>query len=164
MMHATQPITFRVRFKLDPHAQFEECNGESRPLTEDEYVENSYMGCPRHPRSTKDGDATSKAEPGRGVCACGRLYEPIPYAEYLAYYGNPAMHTYLLCIVESSCGCCGAFHVAASLHGIDMMADDPTWLDPTWRLDTWLTPADALALPRYLGEVAKDVLTEGGYK
>lgn len=41
----------RIKFVVDPDAQFEECNGEARPLTEDEYRENPYRGCPMHPRS-----------------------------------------------------------------------------------------------------------------
>lgn len=96
---------YRVRFVYDEGACFEECNGEARPLTEEEYAEDYY--------NDKDGNQ-------------------IPYAEYLRYYGNPDRHVYLGCVVErvTVCPCCEAQKVetAASLWGIDMM-DDDTVLD-----------------------------------
>src|SRR4029453_15521147 len=57
----TDNKTYRVRFVHDDDAEFEECNGQARPLTEAEYAEHSYQ---------KDGRS-------------GR------YAENLDYYGTP---------------------------------------------------------------------------
>lgn len=118
----------RVRFVLDEDAQFEECNGESRPLTADEYAGNEYMGCPVHPRGfdgDKSADTTAEGQLGQGVCKCGRLYEPIPYTEYLAYYGNPDRHVYFGYEVQEQCSCCQAWQIIDSLWNIDMMDNSP---------------------------------------
>lgn len=89
---------FRIRVEYDPEARFEECNGEPRPLTEEEYAENQYMN---------DG-------------------VPIPYAEYLRYYGNPDRHVYLSVFLQRRCAACEQWHeTGESLHNIDLMDDDP---------------------------------------
>lgn len=153
--------TYRVKFVVDEDARFEECNGESRPLTKAEYAKNQYMGCPTHPRGfngTKEHDTTSPPKSGRGVCACGKRYQPIPYAEYLAYYGNPDRHVYLGCIVERECPCCYTFKPAGSLWHIDCMDDDKAFTSIT--LGRYYSDADARALPDYLGQVAGEVLDD----
>lgn len=126
---------FRVRIEHDTDAVFEECNGESRPLTEDEYAENAYM---------RDG-------------------REIPYAEYLDYYGNPDRHVYGGVVVDTQCPHCGEWkRYAASLWHIDFMDDD--------REAAFIgngreyTPEQAIALPGYLGECAREVLIEAGWK
>jgi hypothetical protein len=121
---------FRIRFEIDEDARFEECNGESRPLTELEYAENQYM---------KDG-------------------EPIPYDEYLRYYGNPERHVYLLAIVQQQCTCCGHYSTKASLGNIDFMDDNEEIRAVT--LDKWLDEATARALPGYLAEVVAELIDE----
>ena len=126
-----QPV-LRVRFVLDPDASFEECNGEGRPLTAEEYAENGYL------------------RPGG---------EPIPYAEYLEYYGNPDRHVYLQCQVQKQCPCCGAWSYEGGTGGIDFMDDDPE-LNAT---DCWILPGEAEKLPGYLREVALQDLEEAGY-
>lgn len=137
------PDNFRIRFVFDPDAQFEECNGESRPLTETEYADAEYM---------KDG-------------------KPIVYSKYLQYYGNPDRHYYLGCIVEKQCPCCSVWSTAESLWHIDLMDDDASLRDLTiGDLDRrhranpreYLTPATARALPSYLGDVARELLQEAG--
>lgn len=157
-----QPLdvkAFRVRFEFDNDAQFEECNGEARPLTEAEYAENGYRGCPNHPRSKV---APQRTENGRAWCGeCGTEYADIPYAEYLAYYSNPERHVFFTCIVEGACSCCGKWSVLASLVNIDIMDNDPALR--TLYTGQNYTPAEALALPGYFGDVAKDELTEAGY-
>lgn len=121
---------YAVRFVIDEEAQFEECNGEARPLTEAEYADNEYM---------KDG-------------------QPIPYAEYLRYYGNPDRHVYLLAEARKRCPCCGVWTTAASLGNIDFMDDS----EEIRVVDSgrWYTPAEAESLPGYLREVAREVLDE----
>lgn len=161
----TKRPAYRVRFIYDEDARFEECNGEARPLTEEEYAQNSYMGCSRHPRGyqgTKEHDTTAKGQPGRSVCACGRLYEPIPYEEYRAYYGNPDRHVYLGCVVEAQCGACGEWHRAESLWGIDFM-NDSRELNAI-NIGEWMPEAEARKLPGYAGETARDLLSEADTK
>jgi hypothetical protein len=162
-----------VRFVYDPDSSFEECNGEARPLTEAEYAENSYRGCPDHPRAGSRVIDASISPNIVGCAVCGRRdYAEISYAEYLAYYGNPEKHVYLGCIVEAQCPCCSAWTAeGSSLWGIDMMTDDPALhrvaigtLRDRVAQGEWLTPAEALALPGYLAEVARELLGEAGWK
>lgn len=152
---------FRVKFVIDDQASFEECNGEARPLTAEEYEkEGVYMACPNHPRGPK-GDDT--AVNGVGTCArCGSTYTPVPYDEYLAYYGNPDRHIYLGCIVEKQCPCCEAWSSVQSLWHIDFMDDDRAYVDT--QIEHWYTPAQAKALPDYVGTIANELLSEAGYK
>jgi hypothetical protein len=139
----------RVRFVLDEEAYFEESNGESRSLTEAEYAENQYMGCPTHPREPGDGSGTCPR--------CGLQFAPLSYEEYLAYYGNPDRHVYLGCIVEQVCPTCGesAIHHDA-VWGIDFMDDSRELHAIT--IGQYLTEAEARALPGYAGDVARDLL------
>jgi len=125
---------FRVRFEYDPDGRFEECNGEARPLTEEEYAENAYM---------RDG-------------------QPMPYAEYLAYYGNPDRHVYLRAHAQRSCPCCGEWGSDEYLGSIDNMDDSPELLAIT--IGKILTPAQALTLPGYLRECATDLLQQAGWR
>lgn len=131
-------MEYRIRFTIDPDGQFEECNGEARPLTAEEYHGNEYL---------KDG-------------------QPIPYAEYLRYYGNPDMHVYFQCDVERRtpmCSCCqqvGAWVYASGLGQIDMMADSPE-VD---RYRGWLTPEQAWVMGGYFQDVARECLAEAGYE
>lgn len=136
-MSASAKAQFRVRFVIDDDAVFEESNGESRPLTEEEYKGAEYQ---------KDG-------------------ADVPYAEYLEYYGNPDRHVYLGCIVEKACKCCGHFEEVGSLWRIDFMDDAPELraINPYQKRGQTFSVPDALALPGYLPEVARDVLSEAGY-
>lgn len=126
---------YRVRVVYDEHTQFEECNGELGPLTEEEYAKDYYM---------QDG-------------------QPIPYDEYLEYYGNPDRHVYVGVIVDKRCQCCRQWEEnKASLWGIDFMDDSPE-VDAVHLPECEFTVEQALRLPGYLGEVAKEVLHEAGY-
>lgn len=133
-MSNRQPPAFRVRFQYDEDARFEECNGEPRPLTEEEYAENGYL---------KDG-------------------QPIPYAEYLAYYGNPDRHVYLLAHAQRRCPCCGEWGADEYLGSIDNMDDSPELLAIT--IGEFITPAAALELPGYLRECATEMLQQAGWR
>lgn len=114
----------RIRFVLDEDAQFEECNGEARPLTAKEYAENVYRGCPNHPRSKWPPFRAD--DKGHAWCGeCGTRYADIPYAEYLAYHGNPERHVYLGYEMQEQCTCCSARKTVDSLWDIDMMDDAP---------------------------------------
>lgn len=127
----THKVTnFRVRFVIDEEGRFEECNGESRPLTEDEYVGNCYM---------KDG-------------------KPVPYSEYLRYYGNPDRHIYLGCIVDGECPCCLTWDEKAALWGIDVMDDDKALREV--QLNESYTAEEASKLPNFFGEIAREQLEE----
>lgn len=170
-------IEYRVRFLRDTDARFEECNGEARPLTPAEYAENQYRACPIHPRGNKDHD---RREHGRAWCGqilhvgdgriCGREYEDVPYAEYLAYYGNKDRHRYIGVVVETRaniCSCCGRGDVWIQQPGlwhIDFMDDNAEWLAIRRNLDKPYTPAEALQLPGYLANVVKEQLQEAGYE
>lgn len=123
---------YRVRFEVDPDAQFEECNGESRPLTRDEYKANVYLA----DNGTRE----------------------IPYDEYLRYYGNPDRHVYLMSRVQRKCSCCGQWADAGGTGHIDMMDDDPVFAHHALGLPTgqWLTEEEARQLPGYLAEVAAE--------
>ena len=150
------PAKIRVRFVLDEDSSFEECNGEARPLTETEYADNQYMACPNHPRSKVP---PARTENGRAWCGeCQAKYAPIPYAEYLAYYGNPDRHVYLGCIVDRSCPTCGHFDHAASVWGIDFM-DDSREMDAI-SIGDWMDEETASKLPGYAGDVAREQISE----
>lgn len=82
----------------DPEARFEECNGESRPLTETEYAQYYY----RNPDGTH-----------------------VSYEDYLDYHGNPARHVYLYIQRQDRCPCCDSWVKGDSLYGIDFMDDSP---------------------------------------
>jgi hypothetical protein len=125
----TEPTKYRVQFVIDDDARFEECNGESRPLTAAEYRENQYL---------RDGT-------------------PVPYAEYLRYYGNPDRHVYLACIVQKQCHCCSSWPIVGSLCNIDNMDDSPEYRAIT--LDKWYAPDDP-AIVGYLREVAAELIAE----
>lgn len=101
-------MEMRIRFVVDEDAEFEECNGERRPLTRREYKGNEYM---------RDG-------------------QPIPYDEYLQYHGNPARHVYLRSEVQRKCPCCSHWESVGGTGHIDFMDDNPElryadrWLAP----------------------------------
>jgi len=153
-------IEVTVRFVYDDDAHFEECNGQSRPLTEEEYAKDFYMACPRHPRV--GSKVINQSPPVQGCAVCGNTqYEPISYAEYLDYYGNPANHVYLGMIKEQrpiNCGCdedsCECWDSIDSVWGIDLMADDPV-LDRLEVSAGRLTLAEARALSDYLAELVE---------
>ena len=131
---ADKHAKYRVRFIVDPDASFEECNGEPRPLTEEEYAEHFYM-----------------ADNGT---------RQVPYAEYLQYYGNPARHVYVMCVYSVGCACCG--HWTPDRHylgGIDNMDDSPELK----YIDTWYTPEEIdanKAQMGYFAEVAAEAFEE----
>lgn len=160
-MDTTTATIYRVKFEIDEDAQFEECNGEARPLTEDEYAENSYQSCPNHPRA---GSKVITFGPPQiqGCAVCGNTkYQDIPYDEYRAYYGNPDRHVYLVCLVEKACITCGHFETVESLGHIDLMDDDRSLHAIT--IGETLTAQAAITLPGYLGEVSREMLEEAGY-
>lgn len=112
----------RFKFVFDTDTRFEECNGEARPLTASEYKEHAYMGCPVHPRAGLD---PHKKRPGVGVCRlCRRRGTEIPYAEYLAYYGNPDRYVYVGLLQAEQCDHCGEWKETGSQWGIGFMDDD----------------------------------------
>lgn len=123
---------YRVRFVIDEGAEFEECNGARRPLTEEEYRGNEYQ------KNSRD----------------------VSYIEYRRYYGNPDRHVYLGCIVERQCSECGTWHQRASLWSIDFMDDSPELR--AVNIDHNYSAEEAITLPGYLAEVAKEMITEAG--
>lgn len=155
--------TFRITFEIDPDGTFEECNGEPRPLSAREYRANSYRACPDHPRagSTTIAPATNDRPPVTGCRACGRpgsQYRTIPYAEYLAYYGNPDRHVYVYAYVDRQCASCDAWHAtAASLGHIDLMDTDRAEVAA---IDRTYLETEADQIPGYLGEVARELFDE----
>lgn len=163
---------YRVHFVIDHDAEFEECNGENRSLTEAEYAENEYRGCPTHPRGSKAADTVKPGVPRQGVCACGLEYAPIPYAEYLAYYGNPEMHVYIGTIVERQTGV-QDWETAEAVWNSDFMADDPAltvvsiWErddDADGMTDRYYSVNEAQQLPGYFRELALTELQEAGWE
>ncbi len=139
---------YRVRFVIDEDHHFEECNGEPRPLTAAEYAENVYRGCTRHPRRH---------------CDCSQEYwADISYEEYRAYYGNPDRHVYLGCVVDRLCAACGHWEKGiASVWGIDFMDDAPEY--DAINVDQPIPADEAIRLPGYAGDVAREELHEAGY-
>lgn len=149
---------YRVRFVVDEEYRFEECHGEARPLTEEEYRENEYCACPEHPRA---GSGVVGAAMGRVMVGCRRCgrgdYAPIPYEEYLRYYGNPERHVYVRCEVQRQCTCCQKWTYAGGTGGIDLMDDD----GDLRVLGEWLSEQQIKDLGLgYLGEVAREDLAE----
>lgn len=129
----TQTISgYRVRFVIDDTARFEEYNGKSRPLTEDEYKGQEYR---------KDG-------------------QDVPYAEYRRYYGNPDRHVYLGCELQKECTCCGTFKTVESLWNIDCMDDNPEFQHV--QLRHWYSLGEVLDDVKlgYLREVARDLAAD----
>lgn len=170
-------VEYRVRFLRDTDARFEECNGEARPLTEAEYLkEGQYMACPVHPHGDKSND---RRQGGKAWCGqtlhvgagkvCGREYAPVPYADYLAYYGNKDRHRYIGVVVETQdnvCTHCGrgdGWQTTPGLWNIDLMDDGVEWLFIRRRLNEPIRAALVSSLPGYLAVVAKEQLEEAGY-
>jgi hypothetical protein len=156
----TDTPIYRFRFVHDPGTSFEECNGETRPLTEDEYQENVYRACPNHWRAGSAVIDYSTTPPTVGCAVCGNTeYADIPYDEYLAYYGNPDAHIYLGCEVEKQCPCCSEWSDVDSVWGIDFMQDSPeVKAIDRFGLGEWLTLAEVYALPGYAREVATGLI------
>ena len=100
-------------------------------MNAEEYAENQYM---------RDG-------------------QPISYAEYLAYYGNPERHVYLMSEVEKACRCCHTYSYAGGTGYIDFMNDDPALAE----VGIWYTPAEAERLG-HLREIALQDLEDAGYR
>ena len=137
-------IKYRVRFVYDEDASFKECNGESRPLTEEEYAANYYN------RSARPGETPTVTTSGPGLVR-------VSYAEYLAYYGNPDRHVYIGALLDSLCPHCGVWKLGVeSLWNIDCMDDNPEvqCIGQTYEQDRWD------AIPGYLREVANELLQE----
>lgn len=130
--HTHTPPSYRIRFVEDPDATFEESNGEPRPLTAAEYAGNEYL---------RDG-------------------QPIPYDEYLAYYGNPDRHCYLMTEIETTCGCCKRPARVIGTGHIDFMDDSPELA----HVGTWYTPEQVERLPEFLQTMAFEDLAEAGWK
>lgn len=150
--------TRRYRYVIDDDAEFEESNGEGRPLTEAEYVGNEYRACPAHPHG---GTKVISFGPPQvqGCAVCGNTeYADIPYAEYLRYYGNPERHVYLGLVQETLCPCCVTWKVTDSLWNIDFMDDSPELA--AVQVGTWADADTAKAWPGYAGECVRDM--EGG--
>jgi len=170
-------VEYRVRIVHDPISKFEECNGNIGPLSEAEYRENQYMACPIHPRGDKSND---RLEAVRAWCGqtlhvgtgkvCGRAYEPVSYADYLQYLGNPDRHRYVGIIVDTQANICphcdrgDGWINGAGLWSIDLMDDSPEWLFIRRKLDTPIRAAIASSLPGCLCEIAVQQLQENGYK
>lgn len=138
-----RPDTYRIRFVIDPDARFEECNGESRPLTEEEYAEYQYM---------HDG-------------------KPVPYLDYLSYQGNPDRHVYMGAVLDHRCHGCGVWHHVDSLWRIDFMDDSPEVAVLTQHATIggfagtlcsqyYSLPAELDAIPGYLREITKEMLPD----
>lgn len=123
---------YRVYFEIDEDYELDGCDGKPLPESPECYDANG------------------------GIMSNG---EYVDYAEYLRYYGNPDRHVVLSCIVERECVCCGCWTVAESLHGIDMM-DDSEGMHTLAMKPHYYTAAEAVALPDYLGEVARETLEE----
>lgn len=155
-------VDYRIRFEVDPDARFEECNGEARPLTREEYAENVYRGCPDHPQAGTvalpiGAAGATDATPLVGCRICGRSdYRDLTYAEYRAYYGDPDRHVYVQSRVQRQCPCCEQWMDTGGTGRIDLMDDAPELR----ALDRWFA-ADAIhQLPGYLREVAEQDVEE----
>lgn len=114
----------RYLVDYDIDARFEECNGEPRPLTAEEYKGNEYRACPDHMRA---GTKVISFGPPQiqGCKTCENTnYVDIPYEEYLAYYGNPNRHVFLYIQRQDRCPYCGDWHDGDALYGIDFMDSD----------------------------------------
>lgn len=132
---------YRIRFRHDPFATVAGCDGKPLPEAEDVYAENPHM----------DGD------------------RKIPHAEYLTYYGDPDRHVMIMADVERQCPCCRrwtdedeAGEALPSLCGIDFMDDNPEIdaLTDLYGRGTRVAAEDAMRLPGYLADVARELLGE----
>ena len=86
--------------------------------------------------------------------------KPIPYDQYLQYYGNPDRHVYLGCVAEVQCPCCDHWESDASVWHIDFMDDDPEL--SAVNVGKAIPAMDAMNLPGYAGEIAREMLAESG--
>jgi hypothetical protein len=134
-----RPDNYRIRFVIDPDGSFTECNGEPRPLTEEEYAGVQYM---------RDG-------------------KPVSYADYLAYYGNPDRHVYIGAMLERRCTCCGSWSDVDSLWNIDCMDDNEevrilTHSDRTYGAVSqyYMLPTELNVIPGYLRDVTRELLPD----
>ena len=114
-------MTTRFVINHDDDYQFEECDGGSMPMTEDRYAGNEYQ---------KDG-------------------QPLPYEDYVQYYGNPDRHVVVFVRREDRCPCCKSWVAGDTVYGVDFMDDaKEAGYIGTFTLDQ---------LPGYLAEVARDL-------
>lgn len=88
---------YRYRFVADPDYTPTGCDGHPLPESEAVYADNQCL--------RPDGT-------------------PIPYAEYLRYYGDPEAHLGVAVFVDRMTPTDDDWTVAESLHGIDLMFDD----------------------------------------
>lgn len=135
---------YRIRFRQDcVGSSIDGCDGKPLPEAPEVYAENQCL--------RPDGT-------------------PIPYDEYCDYYGNPDRHVLLMADVQRKCPCCGHWtdedeggEPLPSVGRIDLMDDSPdlyeigSWYGPPWAK---VAAVDAIRLPRYLAEIARELLGE----
>lgn len=129
------PPRVKVVFEEDSEARFEECHGQSRPLTRTEYAQYPYMGCPAKHHAGSVPDST-RPHTGYGRCAqCAAPLVKVSYADYRAYYGNPSRHRYLVMVVYTLGPDDDDWQLTDSLGNIDFMDDDDAEIGTFYRLD-----------------------------
>jgi hypothetical protein len=126
----------RIYFVYDDDYQHETPSGKPLPGTEVDYLCDG-------PYNRPDGS-------------------PLPYAEYVAYSGNPDRHIVLGAIVQTRCSCCKHWADAGSLWGIDLMDDDPALQGIHISTLNDRLPAcyELVDLTGYLAEIARDLCAE----
>jgi hypothetical protein len=125
-----------IEYDHDGARNLDGCDGKPLPEAPDVYAENQYM---------KDG-------------------KPVPYEDYLKYYGNPDRHVVLMAHVMRQCEHCGSWTDApgdTALAGIDFMDDDRD----ADRVGSW-TPEEIASWPAgsYLRVTALELLEAAGHE
>lgn len=148
-------MTTRYRVGTDLDFQLDECDGGAMPMSPERYKGNECRACPQHPRAgTKVLDLGGDGRPQAGCAVCGNTeYAPVPYEEYVAYYGNPERHIGLFVVREDQCPCCQSWVEGGALYGIDVMDDNPEAAFTGDGHDTYTREE----LPGYLQEVADEL-------
>jgi hypothetical protein len=127
----TNPVLTTCRFRIEYDETFvpEGSDGQPLPESRESYEKGPYM----------NHDI------------------PIPYEEYLRYYGNPDQHVGLVMLLERRCPTCKQWHVTQSVGGIDMMFDDK------WQTGTFTVPdlfGGVLWPDSHLRDLALELLRE----
>lgn len=133
-------MLLRMKFEDDLDYEHETPSGAPLPGSKKDYDESPIMEL-----------IDPKDDPETGA------RRPVPYHEYVKYWGNPERHRAVIAILERQCAECHTWHVLETLGGIDLM-DDHAECRAIGRMYTG--PQEFAAIPGYLGDVARELISD----
>lgn len=105
------------------------CPGCGCRFDDAEYEENGRFRCANCEHSTSMVLRHEKMEEdekpfGANNGVVMEKGEPVPFEDYMKYWGDPNRHTVLSVLVQEECSHCGSWTTKESLWGVDFMDDD----------------------------------------